>query len=250
MRRKIVAGNWKMNGNKASIEALLRGILSAQDDFGAAECVVFPPALYLDFIQQECKNSDLAWGAQNVSEHDEGAFTGEISAAMLTDFGCRYALLMHSERRQFYHETDDVAGKKFVKAVASGLSPILCMGETLAEREQGQTAEVVGHQLAAVIKHAGIDAFEKAVLAYEPVWAIGTGVTATPAQAEEVHLFVRQTLAEYSQALAESVPIIYGGSVKPSNARDLFGMPNIDGALVGGASLQANDFVDIIRCIN
>jgi len=243
-RIKFVAGNWKMHGNLASNLALLTAVRSGAASLGGqvAVCVPYP---YLAQAQALLAGSNVAWGAQDVSEHAQGAYTGEVSAAMLNDFGCRYAIVGHSERRSFYGDTDTVVAAKFMAALKAGLTPILCVGETLAEREAGITAEVVIRQMEAVMAVAGVAALGEAVVAYEPVWAIGTGKTATPAQAQEVHAMIRARVARDDAAVAEGLQILYGGSVKPSNARELFGQPDIDGGLIGGASLVADDFLGI-----
>jgi triosephosphate isomerase len=207
-----------------------------------AVCVPFP---YLPQVSAALAGSPIAWGAQNVSEHDAGAYTGEVSGAMLREFGCRYAIVGHSERRALYGEDDKTVAAKFVAARRAGLTPILCVGETLAQRERGETESVVGRQLDAVVGAAGIAAFAGAVLAYEPVWAIGTGKNATPQQAQDVHAFARGRLAARDEALAAGLTILYGGSVKPGNAAELFAMRDIDGGLIGGASLAATDFIAI-----
>ena len=209
-----------------------------------AVCVPFP---YLAQAQAALTGGPLAWGAQNLSEKASGAFTGEVSAAMLKDFGCQYVLVGHSERRALYGESDALVAEKFAAALAAGLRPVLCVGETLAERESGKTAEVVAKQMAAVLDRVGVAALANAVVAYEPVWAIGTGKTATSEQAQEVHAAIRAQVAALDTKVAEGVQILYGGSVKPSNAEELFGMPDIDGGLIGGASLVAADFLAICR---
>ena len=245
MRQKLVAGNWKMNGGLASNLQLLQAVVSgvsALRDVAVAVCVPFP---YLAQAQSALTGTSVAWGAQNLSEKSSGAFTGEISAAMLNDFACQYVLVGHSERRSIYGETDALVAEKFAVALASGLIPVLCVGETLAEREAGKTAEVVAAQMAAVLDRVGVAAFAKAVVAYEPVWAIGTGRTASSEQAQEVHAAIRAQVAREDAAVAEGLQILYGGSVKPSNAVELFGMPDIDGGLIGGASLVAADFIAI-----
>jgi triosephosphate isomerase len=250
MRSKFVAGNWKMNGSLARNSALLAHLdaglagLAGLSGLRAAVCVPFP---YLAQVQAACSGGALAWGAQNLSEHAEGAYTGEVSASMLRDFGCRYVLVGHSERRALYGETDAQVAAKFLVARAAGLVPILCVGESLAEREAGQTEAVVARQLDAVMDAAGVDALRDAVLAYEPVWAIGTGKTASPEQAQAVHAYLRSRVACRSAAIAAAVTIQYGGSVKASNAAELFAQPDIDGGLIGGASLLADDFIAICR---
>ncbi|GAB4358612.1 MAG: triose-phosphate isomerase [Gammaproteobacteria bacterium] len=247
MRQPLVAGNWKMNGTRASIEALLNGIKAGIDPELRAEVAVCPPAVYLAQVADALRGSTIFWGAQNVSEHESGAYTGEIAPAMLNDFDCRYTIVGHSERRTLFGEDDETVARKFVAAQAAGLQPILCVGELLEEREQGITEEVVARQIDAVLDLAGVEAFGRAVVAYEPVWAIGTGKTATPEQAQEVHAFIRGRVAERNGTIADALRILYGGSVKGANARELFGMADIDGGLIGGASLQAEEFLAICR---
>ncbi|MCG6874880.1 MAG: triose-phosphate isomerase [Betaproteobacteria bacterium] len=245
MRRKLVAGNWKMHGSLAANQRLLEAVREACGEPGGAECVVCVPFPYLAQAASVLGGTPVAWGGQNVSEHDSGAYTGEVSGAMLRDFGCRYAIVGHSERRSLYGERDSQVAAKFQAAQRAGLTPILCVGETLEERNQGATEEVVGRQLDAVLNNAGVQAFAAAVLAYEPVWAIGTGHNATPAQAQTVHEILRARVAKRDEALAGSLSILYGGSVKPANAAELFAMPDVDGGLIGGASLVAEDFIAI-----
>jgi triosephosphate isomerase len=236
-RVRLVAGNWKMHGSRASIQALLDSLLKAIPKSSAAQCAVCAPFPYLALVAEQLRGSALAWGAQNVSEHAQGAYTGEVAAAMLAEFGCRYVIVGHSERRQLYGESDAQAAAKFAAVRAAGMTPILCVGETLAERDAGKTETVVARQLVAVSeKHS----LENAVLAYEPVWAIGTGRNATPEQAQAVHAFLRKRAGGQT-------PILYGGSVKPQNAAAIFAMPDVDGGLVGGASLAAKDFIDIVK---
>lgn len=247
MRQKLVAGNWKMNGGLSVNSQLLQEVVSGVAglrDVAVAVCVPFP---YLAQAQSALAGTAVAWGAQNLSDKASGAYTGEVSASMLNDFACRYVLAGHSERRAIYGESDALVAEKFAVALAAGLTPVLCVGETLAERESGKTAEVVAAQMAAVIDRAGVAAFAKAVVAYEPVWAIGTGRTATSEQAQEVHAAIRAQVARGDAAVAANLQILYGGSVKPSNAAELFGMPDIDGGLIGGASLVAADFLAICR---
>lgn len=244
MRKKLVAGNWKMHGSLAENAALLGAIKPALQGIEAAVCVPFP---YLGQAQAALAGSSIAWGAQNLSEQAKGAFTGEVSAAMLVDFGCRYVIVGHSERRSLYGESDELVAKKYVAAQAAGLTPILCVGELLAEREAGVTEAVVARQLDAVIAVAGVASFARAVVAYEPVWAIGTGKTATPEQAQAVHAFIRNKLAALDAGVAAGLVIQYGGSVKASNAAELFIQPDIDGGLIGGASLVADEFIAICQ---
>jgi len=231
-RPRLVAGNWKMHGSREAIRALLDALVAGSANV-SVQCVVCPPFPYLAQVAERLRGTALALGAQNVSEHAQGAYTGEVSASMLVDFGCRYAIVGHSERRQLYGETDAQIAAKFAAARDAGLTPILCVGETLDEREAGRTQEVVARQLGAV-KFAG------GVVAYEPVWAIGTGRNATPEQAQEVHAFLRERLPRGTQ-------ILYGGSVKPQNAVAIFAMPDVNGGLIGGASLVAQDFLAIVR---
>lgn len=244
MRKSFVAGNWKMHGSLASNLGLLNAVRSgtAADKTDVALCVPYP---YLAQARSVLGGSAVAWGAQDVSEHAAGAYTGEVSAAMLTDFGCTYAIVGHSERRSFYGDTDAVVAAKFRAALKAGVNPILCVGETLSEREAGITAAVVTRQLNAVLAVAGVGTLAHAVVAYEPVWAIGTGRTASPQQAQEVHALIRARIAQEDAGVAQGVRILYGGSVKPSNAQELFGQPDIDGGLIGGAALVAADFLAI-----
>lgn len=244
MRTKLVAGNWKMHGNLVANRQLLADILNGLGDCraDAAVCVPFP---YLAQVQSVLSGSKLAWGAQNVSEHVQGAYTGEVSAAMLQEFGCRYVLVGHSERRALYGESDEAVAARFAAALAAGLTPVLCVGESLAERESGVTAEVVTRQLDAVLARSGVAALAQAVVAYEPVWAIGTGQTATPQQAQDVHAMIRARVARDHGDVAQKLRILYGGSVKPVNAQELFSMADIDGGLIGGAALVASDFLAI-----
>lgn len=247
MRTQLVAANWKMNGSLAGNVGLVEGICQGLETQG--DVAICPPAAYLSQVADLIKDSKVALGAQNVSHLANGAFTGEISTDMLQDFACQYAIVGHSERRQLYHETDTRVAEKFVAAVNSGLTPILCVGELLEEREANDTENVIGRQLDAVINLAGIASFANAVIAYEPVWAIGTGKTATPDQAQEVHAFIRLQLARHDEAIAENIRILYGGSVKADNANDLFSMADVDGGLIGGASLVVEDFLAICHAM-
>jgi len=233
-----------MHGSLADNAALLAAIKPALAGIEAAVCVPFP---YLAQAQAALAGSSIAWGAQNLSEQPKGAFTGEVSAAMLLDFGCRYVIVGHSERRSLYGETDAVVAKKYLAAQAAGLTPILCVGESLEERESGVTENVVARQLDAVIEAAGVASLAKAVVAYEPVWAIGTGKTATPEQAQAVHAFIRGRIAALDKGVAEGLTIQYGGSVKAANAAELMTQPDIDGGLIGGASLIADEFAAICK---
>lgn len=249
MRKKLVAGNWKMHGNLDGNAKLLAGVKAGAVGLSCevAVCVPFP---YLAQAQSSLVGSSVVWGAQNVSEFAQGAYTGEVAAGMLNDFGCRYVIVGHSERRAIYGESDETVAAKFVAVQAAGLIPILCVGETLAERESGQTQLVVSRQLAAVLDRAGVSALSKAVVAYEPVWAIGTGKTATPAQAQEVHAAIRAQVAAADPVVAAGLQLLYGGSVKPQNAVELFAQVDIDGGLIGGAALVADDFLAICRAAN
>jgi triosephosphate isomerase len=247
MRQKLVAGNWKMHGGLKTNLQLLQDVLAGAADLrgmSVAVCVPFP---YLAQAQSVLTGTPVAWGAQNVSEQAQGAFTGEVSAAMLNDFSCRYVLVGHSERRAIYGETDVLVADKFAAALAAGLIPVLCVGETLDQREAGQTVAVVSAQIDAVLKRVGVAAFAKAVVAYEPVWAIGTGRTATAEQAQEVHAAIRAQIASADATVAAGLQILYGGSMKPGNAVELLAMPDIDGGLIGGAALVAADFLAICR---
>ena len=247
MRRKFVAGNWKMHGSLASNEALLDAVVAGLEGISTVDAAVCVPFPYLGQAQQKLAGTSLGWGSQTVSEHDKGAFTGEVSASMLKDFGVRYVIVGHSERRAIYGETSQTVAVKFLAALNAGLTPILCVGETLAEREAGVTGNVVTEQLDAVITAAGVGALAKAIVAYEPVWAIGTGLTATPEQAQEVHALIRARVAQGDVTVAAGLQILYGGSVKPGNAAEIFAKPDIDGGLIGGAALVAADFLGIIR---
>lgn len=245
-----VAGNWKMNGSVSFVRSLLQDLTQRVDSQPTTKVLVFPPAIYLPLVSELLKGTPIQWGAQNLSEHDEGAYTGEISGAMLREFGCQYVIVGHSERRSLYGETNQQVAEKFRAAQRHGLKPILCVGETLQQREQEQTLEVVLAQLNAVINEVGVDALSQGLIAYEPVWAIGTGLTASPEQAQEVHRSLRQAVAAQSEKVANLLPILYGGSVKPDNVADLFAMPDIDGGLIGGASLKSPDFLAIIEQAN
>ena len=246
MRRKLIAGNWKMNGSKTANAALLNDIKSGlgQPVCAIAVCV---PAPYLAQCESELAGSPVAWGGQDLSVHESGAFTGEISASMLVDFGCRYVIVGHSERRTYHGESDDLVAKKTARALKSGLIPIVCVGESLEQRESGKTESVVGAQIDAVLSAVAPDDLAKIVIAYEPVWAIGTGKTATPQMAQDVHAMLRARLRVKNPVAAETVQILYGGSMKPENAGELLAMADIDGGLIGGASLKAADFLAIVR---
>lgn len=247
-RRTLVVGNWKMHGSHAANAELLQGILAARP-FAAADVAVCAPFPYLSEVAVTLANSGVAWGAQDVSAHAQGAYTGEVSAAMLHEFGCRYAIVGHSERRAMHAESDQLVADKAKAALARGVTPIVCVGETLAQREAGETEAVVKRQLAAVI-HTLAHCAGEIVVAYEPVWAIGTGLTATPDQAQAVHSLLRAQLRAATGARADEMKILYGGSVKPDNAATLFAQADIDGGLIGGAALKAADFVAICRAAN
>lgn len=247
MRRKLVAGNWKMHGALAQNAGLLDAVRSGAASFASVDCAVCVPFPYLAQAQQKLAGSNVKWGAQDVHQLDKGAYTGEVSATMLRDFGCSYVIVGHSERRAYYGESSHLVAEKFLAAQQAGLTPILCVGETLEQREGGVTETIVAEQLDALINLGGVQALRNAVVAYEPVWAIGTGKTATPEQAQAVHAFIRGKVAEQSGTVAGKLVIQYGGSVKASNAAELFVMPDIDGGLIGGASLVAEDFLAICR---
>ncbi|MBV6323594.1 triose-phosphate isomerase [Duganella violaceipulchra] len=248
MRRKLVIGNWKMNGNRAGNTALLSGILAGLNDFGA-DCAVCVPAPYLAQCQAELQDSPLAWGGQDLSVHASGAYTGEVSAGMLVDFGSRYVLCGHSERRAYHKEGSELVAQKTVAALAAGLTPVVCVGETLEQREAGETEAVICGQLQAVLDVIVADDLAKIVVAYEPVWAIGTGKTATPQIAQDAHAFLRARMAQKNAPVAAGVQILYGGSMKPDNAKELMAQQDIDGGLIGGAALKAVDFLGIIQAI-
>jgi triosephosphate isomerase len=247
MRRKLVAGNWKMHGTLAQNNDLLGALLAGLSAGFGADCAVCVPFPYLAQVQARLSGSAIKWGAQDVHQLDKGAYTGEVSAAMLRDFACSYVIVGHSERRAIYGESSRLVAEKFVAAQQAGMTPILCVGETLEQRESGVTEAVVAEQLDAVVQLAGVQALKNAVVAYEPVWAIGTGKTATSAQAQAVHAFIRQRVAAQDGQVAAGLCILYGGSVKANNAAELFTMPDIDGGLIGGASLVADEFLAICQ---
>ena len=250
-RRMLVAANWKMNGSLVTNGPLVEGIIAGlgEQAESANDVAICPPFVYLSELQQTLAESRIQLGAQNVSHLENGAYTGEISASMLGEFGCEYVIVGHSERRSLYGESDERIAEKFVMVIEHDMTPILCVGELLEEREAGDTKDVIARQIDAVINQAGIAAFNNAVIAYEPVWAIGTGQTATPDQAEQVHEFIRLRLARHDDTIANAIRILYGGSVKANNAEELFSMANIDGGLIGGASLVAEDFVEICKAM-
>jgi triosephosphate isomerase len=245
MRVKLVAGNWKMNGNLASSQALIAAILPRLASLNRARYTVCVPYPYLAAAGQSLKGSNVALGAQDLSQFEDGAYTGSVAGAMLVDCGCRYVIVGHSERRTVFEEREDTVALKYAQAVKHRLTAILCVGETLAERDAGATEAVVARQLDAVIRRCGVPALAQGAIAYEPVWAIGTGRTATPQQAQAVHAFIRSRIAADDRRLAENLLILYGGSVKAANAAQLFAMADVDGGLIGGASLVADDFVAI-----
>jgi len=249
MRRILVAGNWKMHGSQTMVQELLAGLLEGTKDASDVDMAVFPPFPYLAQARSLLEGSDIAWGAQNLNPVAQGAHTGEVSAGMLLDFGCRYVLAGHSERRSIYGESDADVAERFEAALAAGLEPVLCVGETLEERESGTTEAVVERQLDAVLNRCGVNGFKQAVVAYEPVWAIGTGKTASPEQAQDVHAFIRDKFASQDDIIAGQLRILYGGSVNGSNAADLFAREDIDGGLVGGASLKVGDFLAIRNAV-
>jgi len=247
MRVKLVAGNWKMNGSLASSQALLKAILPPLVALGRARYAVCAPFPHLAALAQILRNTTVALGAQDLCQFEDGAYTGGVSGTMLADCGCRYVIVGHSERRSVFAESDEMVALKYAQAVKHGITPILCVGEQLAEREAGVTESVVARQLDAVTQRGGLEALARGVIAYEPVWAIGTGKTATPQQAQAVHAFIRGRIAAADRRLADALLILYGGSVKASNAAQLFAMPDVDGGLIGGASLVADEFVAICR---
>mgnify|MGYP005842347209 CR=1 FL=1 len=248
MRKKMVAGNWKMNKTRAEAVALVEEIQAALGGFDAVETVVCVPFTDLDVVGPRLKGTPIGLGAQNVHWEKSGAFTGEISAAMLVELGCAWVIVGHSERRQYFGETDETVNRRARAALAAGVRPIVCVGETLEERDRGVTAQVVETQTRRALADFAPGDWTRTVIAYEPVWAIGTGRTATPQQAQEVHALIRRVIAELAgEAVAAGVRVLYGGSMKPSNARELMGQPDIDGGLIGGAALEAKSFVDIVR---
>ena len=247
MRRPIVVGNWKMHGSRADNARLIEELGAHYPRDPVADCVVCPPLVYLQEIGRMLRDTQIRLGAQDVCADTHGAFTGEVSAAMLKDVGCEYAIVGHSERRLLYRESDQLVARKFAGAHSKGLIPILCVGEQLSERDGGRTAEVVSRQLDAVLELSGVETLGQAVVAYEPVWAIGTGRTATPEQAQEVHAAIRARIGARDAKIAGATRILYGGSVKASNAAELFAMPDVDGGLIGGASLKADEFLAILK---
>ncbi len=247
MRSKVVVGNWKLNGSLAGNETLLKALLREIPRDNPVACAVCVPSPYLAQARALLEGSGIAWGAQDLSRYGHGAYTGEVSGAMLVDLGCRYVIVGHSERRTLFGETDAIAAEKYVAARNAGLTPVYCVGETLEERERGQMQAVLARQVDALLARYGAPGLDRGLVAYEPVWAIGTGKTATAAQADEAQAFIRARIAAKDAGVADRLPILYGGSVKAANAEELFAMPNVDGGLVGGASLVAQEFVGIWR---
>lgn len=249
MRHKIVAGNWKMNGQLQQVIQLSKELKDSLGSIEDVQIIVMPPAIYIPQVSETLLECKISVGAQNVYPKDFGAYTGELSGPMLKDFNCRYVLVGHSERRHCFHEGENFVAQKFHHVKEHGIIPVLCVGETLTEREKGQTEQVIAKQLLAVSEH-NKNCFQNCVIAYEPVWAIGTGKTATPDQAQEVHQFIRKLIGEINHSDAARLPLLYGGSVNENNAKALFSMPDVDGGLVGGASLNAKQFLEIVKCIN
>ena len=246
MRKTIVAGNWKMNASKETVNSLIEGILSGVNET-TSEVIVCAPFPYLSQVESLINNSKLMLGAQNLNVNPAGAFTGEVSADMIKDFGAQHVIVGHSERRSLYGETNAIVAEKTKAAIGAGLTPLLCVGESLEDRESGKTEAIVEEQINAVIDLIGIEAFDQVIIAYEPVWAIGTGLTASPEQAQTVHLFIRNLLANSSEKIAKRTPILYGGSMNAANAADLISCSDIDGGLIGGAALKAEDFLQICK---
>lgn len=246
MRKTIVAGNWKMNASKESVNTLIEGILSGMNE-ASSEVIVCAPFPYLSQVESLIQGSSLMLGAQNLNVNSAGAYTGEVSADMIKDFGAQHVIVGHSERRSLYAETNAIVAEKTKTAIDAGLTPLLCVGESLEDRESGNTEAIVEEQINAVIDLIGIESFDQVIIAYEPVWAIGTGLTATPEQAQAVHLFIRNLLADSSEKIAQRTPILYGGSMNAGNAADLISCSDIDGGLIGGAALKAEDFLQICK---
>lgn len=250
MRQTLVAGNWKMNGSRDSIKTLLDGIKAGVSEVTSAEMAVCCPAVFIADVSAQLEGSAIAFGGQDISVHDSGAYTGEIAGPMWNDFACKYVIIGHSERRTYHNESDELVAEKFEAARRAGLVPLFCIGETLEEREGGVTEEVVSRQVKAVIDRLGVEVLGEGVIAYEPVWAIGTGVTATPQQAQDTHAAIRNMIAGYSQDVADKIQILYGGSMNAGNAADLLACADIDGGLIGGASLKPADFLAIGKAAN
>jgi len=247
MIQPLVAGNWKMNGSKAEASPLIAGILAGAADLSGVEVAICPPFPYLSLAESALAGTAVRLGAQNLCTEAAGAYTGEVSASMLADAGCHYVICGHSERRDYYGETDAIVAKKLLAAIDKGLRPILCVGETLEQRERNETESVIGAQIDAALSIAGVAAFAQLDVAYEPVWAIGTGKTASPEQAQEVHAFIRARVSASDATIGRELRILYGGSMKPANAVELLAQPDINGGLIGGASLNADDFLAICR---
>lgn len=254
MRKPLVAGNWKMHVSRCDLQALVTTMVQGANELSAVDIALFPSFVHLQQVDTFIKNSPIKLGGQNLYMGASGAFTGEVSGPMLSDYGCEYVLIGHSERRILFNENLDLVAAKFKAALEFGLKPVLCVGETLAQREQGETEQVIREQINSVLRETPIESFKKAIIAYEPVWAIGTGKTATPEQAQEVHAMIRNLLAHHDKIIANDLRILYGGSVKVDNAKELFAQPDIDGGLVGGASLEAKGFLKIceasLRCVD
>lgn len=250
MRRKLVVGNWKMNGSKAENKTLLEAVVEGVQKHKSGDIVVCVPYPYFAQVQSLAQGSKVAWGAQNLCANKDSALTGAVSPEMLVDYGCSYVIIGHSERRVQLNETDDTAAARFAAAINIGLRPIFCMGETKEERVSGGTEYIIGRQLDAILRRFGPDVVAKTVLAYEPLWAVGTDIAATPEQAQEVHSFIRQRIARCDKTIAESMQILYGGSLNPENASALFAMPDIDGGLVGRCSLDAKAFIQICKAVD
>ena len=246
MRKTIVAGNWKMNASKDSVDNLIKDLLTGMDGI-TSEVLVCAPFPYLAQVELLIQGSKVMLGAQNLNTNSSGAYTGEVSADMIKDFGARHVIVGHSERRSLYGETSAMVAEKTKAALNAGLTPLLCIGESIEQRDSGNTEAVIEKQLSAVIELVGIEAFNQIIIAYEPVWAIGTGVTATPEQAQEAHLFIRSLLAKNDESVAKETPILYGGSMNASNASELISCADIDGGLIGGAALKAEDFLQICK---
>ena len=250
MRCPLVVGNWKLNSTRESTRRLLSDILAELKSEVSTEAAVCVPFVFISQVAEQLTDTRLLWGSQNVADQGHGAFTGEISASMLKEFGCRFAIVGHSERRHIYGESNVLVAERFKQAIINGLQPILCVGETLEERDKGDTFNVIENQLLPVIEIAGAESFVNAVVAYEPVWAIGTGRTASTEQAQQVHAYIRKTMAGFNRGISENLRILYGGSVTADNATALFSMDDIDGGLIGGASLNAQSFLDIINSVD
>lgn len=248
MRPKIVAANWKMNGDKSSVGKLLKELKELLPENMQSKSIIFPPAIFLDAVQNSLQAGLIRWGAQNIYPAVAGAYTGETSSTMLRDYGCEYVLIGHSERRYLLNETEKFIADKFHHVKEHGMIPVLCIGETLEEYENGHTEAKLAQQLRSIVRNE--EDFKNAIIAYEPVWAIGTGKTAMPEQIQAVHMSIRTLLNQLGQTNSDSIPLLYGGSVNETNAKAIFSMPDVDGGLIGGASLNARQFVEIVKCIN